>query len=933
MKMEIRQAAAAALLLGMVAIAHAQSPGRAAWEEYDKLIGSRTAVTALGPDLLGDSVDLNSGALTFSATDVNIPGNSKLPVAFSRTFSVVNREDYDFNDLPLADWDLDIPRLSGVFATTWHDNRCTSPGAPPARQSGGIWFNSSDYWHGYEASMPGGGQMLRISAAATKPSTGGPYHWMTSGQTFFSCLDSIQNGPGQGYLAIAADGTKYWFQRMAQYVEPQLKEKPPQGGSWVYLSRRKNVLYATRVEDRFGNWVKYTYSNNYNAPIKLENITSNDSRTLTFHYNARGHVDQVSDGEHTWHYQYSYPTAHTGTLTSVTLPDTRQWSISFAQLASAAFRYHRSLDPGDIWRSCFYPGDVEGATSVVGSITHPSGATGQFTASVRRHGRSNVPALCGGYSMPYNDPNDDVAYYPINWDSYSLTKKQISGLGLTTAVWNYSYGSNVSWFNPPSGGGHPVCQAPQGCAAPVCTSDACAGNAVTIVTGPDNRWTRYTFGNSYRYNEGKMLKVEEGTSSTNILKTTTKAYNLAQSGQAFPTPIGTSTQLRGDGFTSEYLRPQRSNVISQQGTNFSSTVDEFDHFARPTELTKASTVAGSPSRAEAITYHDNLSKWVIGQTAIQSTDGIQTTRSVYDANAMPWKTYTFGKAQPDQTLTYHTDGTLATVSDGRDNGSFNTTTMLSDWKRGIPRLIQHPATPDQPAGTTESAVVDNNGWIESVVDKNGYKTCYEYDVMGRLTKITYPNETAPSTCTETSWNATTQSFTPGHPAARGLPAGHWRQVVQTGNNKKVILFDALWRPVVEQAYDAGNVNGTLSEIAKRYDASGRLAFQSYPMRPLTSFTDPDLKGVHTEYDALDRVTAMAQDSEQGLLVTETNYLGGFRRQTRNPRGNVMLEAFQAWDTPTYDAPVRIDAPEGVSTVIGRDVFDKPLKITRSGPKG
>jgi YD repeat-containing protein len=36
----------------------------------------------------------------------------------------------------------------------------------------------------------------------------------------------------------------------------------------------------------------------------------------------------------------------------------------------------------------------------------------------------------------------------------------------------------------------------------------------------------------------------------------------------------------------------------------------------------------------------------------------------------------------------------------------------------------------------------------------------------------------------------------------------------------------------------------------------------------------------------------------------------------------------ARDTPTFDTPVQVDAPEGQITRIGRDTFGKPTTITR-----
>src|SRR3546814_7356822 len=55
----------------------------------------------------------------FSATDVDLPGNDGLRVAFSRAYSVHNRWKYPSPDFALGDWDLDVPNISGIFAPNW----------------------------------------------------------------------------------------------------------------------------------------------------------------------------------------------------------------------------------------------------------------------------------------------------------------------------------------------------------------------------------------------------------------------------------------------------------------------------------------------------------------------------------------------------------------------------------------------------------------------------------------------------------------------------------------------------------------------------------------------------------------------------------------------------------------------------------------------
>jgi RHS repeat-associated protein len=320
-------------------------------------------------------------------------------------------------------------------------------------------------------------------------------------------------------------------------------------------------------------------------------------------------------------------------------------------------------------------------------------------------------------------------------------------------------------------------------------------------------------------------------------------------------------------------------------------------------------VPGSVSKTEVITYHDNTTKWVLGQVA-SVTDvatGLVQSATTYDpVTALPTATYAFGK--PQSTMTYNADGTLATVKDGRNN-----TTTFSNWKRGIPQTIQYAD------GTSQTAAVNDAGWITSVTDENGYATGYGYDAMGRLSGITYP------TGDSTVWASTARSFVPVASAEYGIPAGHWRLTETTGNAVKITYYDGLWRPLLVREYDAGNVSGTQRFTRTAYDAAGRVSFTSYP-----STSSNPTTGLWTLYDALGRVTSVSQDSELGLLTTTTEYLDGFRIRVTNPRGFQTVSSYLAYDQPTTDWPLTINAPNGASTTIARDVFGKPLSLARGG---
>lgn len=97
------------------------------------------------------------------------------------------------HDYAFADWELDIPNVSGVFGPNWHDNRCTSA-TPPTVGSGFIY--ADEYWAGNHADLPGGGEMLQADVDRAKPTTGGPYLWVTGGDTYFSCLSTIKRRVG-----------------------------------------------------------------------------------------------------------------------------------------------------------------------------------------------------------------------------------------------------------------------------------------------------------------------------------------------------------------------------------------------------------------------------------------------------------------------------------------------------------------------------------------------------------------------------------------------------------------------------------------------------------------------------------------------------------------------------------------------------------------
>lgn len=591
----------------LILMAGGSSAQQAPWDDYSVHIQGAETLSPLGTDLFGDTLDLYTGRISFATTDIELKGNSSLPVSLSRRFEL--REPSLQGTAPFADWTLDTPRISSIqgheywgplthTVHSWADQRCSGPRQPEPID---LTYFPAEFWYGIIASTPGGGgELLEPSASTPRPTAGGPYLWVTSDFSWFSCLPTIKNGNGEGFHAVTPDGNRYWFDWMAVEQETQLEKYvpwfvagQPDGVIATSLSRRRHSLYATRIEDPFGNWVNYVYSNGPEEPVRLERIESNDGRRIDVVTDAGGRISAATANDRTWNYSYSAGLGPAGGLQSVLLPDASQWSFDMAQL--------RTMPPPLMSSdaTCSFPLYAPAgspAQPVTATLRHPSGATAQFQVDYRLHGRTNVPQRCvstgeGLVGVPEVGTYSD--FVRMYW-TISLVSKQITGPGLPALSWTYTYNNAYTTADLPALAALAPQPVPVGSWAstlsptgdPVCVSVDCAGTVSTDVLGPDNRWERYTHGNSHRYNEGKLLKLELGVTPGQPVRTEVYAYEFASSGMSFPTPVGKSLQYQGDGVTNTYPRPLRETTVHQDGNIYVERVNAFDAFARPIDVTK-----------------------------------------------------------------------------------------------------------------------------------------------------------------------------------------------------------------------------------------------------------------------------------------------------------------------------------------------------------
>ncbi|HEY6984704.1 MAG TPA: hypothetical protein VH375_01370, partial [Rhodanobacteraceae bacterium] len=839
-------------------------------QEYGNLIRSDANVGSLDAGLSGDRIDYFTGHVDFSATDVALPGNFALPVAVGRRYAVQVNPAGVIPERAFGDWDIEVPHIEGRVATSvgWTvpganpNARCSAfAGAPPAivttpsiddaATTVTTTIPSEQYATGYQLAVPGQGrrELLQRAPSNTEHPTSGNYPIVTNDWWMVSCLaglDVDSPGAGEGFLAIAPDGTKYTFNWLATrpYVALTRPADTADPGVTATLDRADVWMMATKVEDRFGNWVKYKYDPY--KPLHLLNITSSDGRTITLTYSGTTNIVQsISDGSHTWSYGYTYNGSY-HTLSSVTRPDGSKWTVAFETLNHISWTYPNP------W-TCGAPGTPQAPASFTGSITHPSGAKGTFTFGIARRGRNGAPSTC--YTNSANVAFGSVQ--PGVYDTLALTQKQISGPGL---------GASLNWSLAYAG----------------CSGSSCAATVTTTVTDPRGYGTRYTFGTGYHDDEGLLVKKESGGSGASYLEAETYVYFPA-SGQSWPADLGTPAQSRGDAVRLTALRPLKQRTTTLQGATFTYTAASLDEFGFAQSITRA----GSATKAEAVTYANNKSKWILGTVQKIVSGGATELERALDANAQPTSVSRFG--QVDQTFGYNADGTLQWRKDGNAYA-----TTFSNWTRGIPKNIGFAT------GESQAVTVSNTGTIDSFTDERGSVWTYDHDAMGRLSGIHYPAGD-PGT-------GSNQSFAPTTIAWSTSAAG-WSSTETTDTHQSITQYDALLRPIL--------VNDSGRYVNTDYAGDGGPAFVSLP-----SGNPNEGSGTNYQYDGLGRVT---QQNFVGY-VTNYTYQTGFVTRVADPNATTYLH-YLTHDTPSTAWPVTIDGPL-YTTQISRDAWGRPQSVSR-----
>jgi RHS repeat-associated protein len=908
--MSIRMAARAVVLGALVVAGAAHAQEVTSQDEYNKRLKLYQTISPGGETPFGEQINLYTGELSFRQTDISFPGiGPEISITRSTGTSMESR---GYVPLAFGNWDISLPRIETLVGPPddWVPTRCTNLGA-----------SQLDFgWHGISLVTGDGDRqnvLKRVAQYPTKPTMteGGQavtFSGITSSNWQIGCYD-LEPGQSseQGFLVVSPDGRKYYLSQLVFSTASTYRWQEEINGYWDKQFRKLATMNVSKIVDRFNNSLTFIYSGA--DPKKLTSIVASDGRQVDITWRSDSPVIntitmRTFDGspQRTWTYQYSGLSSTAAWLTGVVLPDGSAWQ--FGGIVGYVFEAPPSdNNAGNSLGDCDRR-DAVGLPSFpsqTGTVTSPTGLTGTFEVRATWHGRSYVESGCTDFIRKIATPSI--------FGSHALVKRTISGAGIPSQSWTYTYAPAQGSVN-------------------ALQKDACvlAGNCLETswidIVDPQGDRTRHTFSNRFGLTDGRALKVETFDGST-LLRTETFAYASPTNG-SWPTRIGESMDDQPDSvkLRQETWTPMSARNISQQGLNFYWSATAFNEYAKPTTETRQTT--GGPLKTDTTVYRHNIAKWIIGQVERTTSKGdtftspVTTSRIVY-SNDFPITFYEFEKLK--QNVAWNGNGTVAWVKDGADNK-----TTFSSYKRGIPQTI---AFAD---GKSKTAWVNDLGQLDWVKDENTYQTCYDFDIMGRLTKITYPS-TAGMVCDTSAWNPLVRSFSPKTTSDMdyGLGTTHWVERVNTDKGYTKTHYDALWRPVVVERYELG-VGSTLSQAFTRYDSDGNVVYQSYPTTGISTYLTTSL-GTRTTYDALGRPTRVEQDAEStftgGIVATTMAYETGFKTRTTNARNYATVSEYLTFDQPVTDLPEKITRPDGAITLINRDLFGKPKSIVRQDAGG
>ncbi|MGW7677946.1 RHS repeat domain-containing protein [Shewanella sp. S23-S33] len=878
----------------------------------------------------GDHFDVSSGTMSFSRKDGDIPGNFPIEVSY--------RLKYNVNFPIVHGWQEDVPRIwlsygkaSHGYTKGSHSNlplswkigqycRGGEQSADRTSNTAMQGLNNTYAFSQKKLSVPGRISDEELLIPDETNSSYSSAKYITKSNWKFECFSS-ENGV-DGFKAISPEGIIYYFDQIGSFLSTIKREDGLPSVSYflghattsMYFFRKpidpyemkyaEYSLFVSKIEDKFGNWVKYEYDHTQITDIErdtynhlsLKRIISSDNRELSV---TRAGSDTVlhSSGR-IWKYINTSTDTWDLKLRNnllVTQPDGKTWTydlhstdVDWVGDSSGRYTCDRAFAP-----------DESRLKPMI--IKNPYGLEMKLTYKYIRSDVSNIEAR--KVIFP-----EKRCHYTFALMSKSITSNNDS------YVWSYDYSNTLGAFDIEDG----------------------AGPSGSYLTGsvPNGVNPQHTKTLTINNPDGSFVKHFINRASNTYLFGSilaTEVYNR-NAKEPSRTVMYEYERTRHKGIPKDYSKSKdlliysplikNTKIIEDQTTYFSKFLyNQFDGIISVTKY--------DPLNLERNTqtdYFHDVKNWHLNQVSnIKISDGdnnTSTTSYIYKEvgpKNIPLVAEELMHGKSLKNFTYHSDGNIFLTN----YAGSNKYTKQENYYRGKAQKITLPCAITNGCNTANGSTsntivalleVNSDGTTKSVTDFNGNNASYTYNRIGWLTKIDYAD---PKWADKVISYAVVTSLGDGI-SGSDVALGSLRQTISQGNYEKRVYHDGMLRPVLTQERDISTPS-TARYQSLAYDHDNRQTLASFPSSDASNRI-----GMETEYDALGRVITQTRTSDGS--VSRREYLSGNKVVVTDGENNTTTTTYLAYGEPSFDKPTLIEAPDTDDVAIDYNVFGQMTSI-------
>jgi YD repeat-containing protein len=528
-----------------------------------------------------ERIDPFTGKLQWHYVDLFIPGNGGLDIKVQRSYSSLNEILGD--DSPVgAGWTMHFGRVlrkASVDICQLGQSATANPVLELSDGSRQIMYDAPD-----------GGSMLSTA------------RWKAT------C------GPSGGLIVQSPDGTSY-----------EMTTPGPLVGT--IPTTQQKTYYTTRIMDRNGNTLDFTYATMNGTAFGVQSIAASDGRSVAFTY-TNGALSKVEGAGATWLYSLSAIPGVAGNqlnLDMVTRPDGTTWKYEYNPPGSG-------------------PGRGTPGGYSMKKATYPTGGTITYS-----------------YGFVTFSANPSI---PV---STVVTQKQSS-----EGTWTYTYVPATTQMTFNNG-------------VSTYTIDPNAPNTQfdkTTMSGPEGSTVYLHIGYTSVVGGGLYLigtlagKIQSSIINDEPFITEIDGYSWDRSLISSQANVRPGNNLVFDDAT--YAPRMISKTLSRNAQFYTTDMSAFDAYDNPQLITET----GTDTRTTTVTYNTDPVKWILHQKKDETTDTIGTITRTFDPNG---NLLTENRYGVPAIYTYTLQGDVHTKQDARGN-----MTTYDSYERGIPQTESQP---------------------------------------------------------------------------------------------------------------------------------------------------------------------------------------------------------------------------------------------------